>query len=85
MSDYYDSLETRSHDERATAQLAALRAQLVHARDHTSAYAADFAGIDVEAINDFESFTRIPLTRKSELIAEIIKAIIAMDKSEEKN
>jgi phenylacetate-CoA ligase len=68
MSDYYDSLETRSQDERATAQLAALRAQLVHARDNTSAYAADFAGIDVEAINDFESFTRIPLTRKSELI-----------------
>jgi phenylacetate-CoA ligase len=68
MSDYYDSLETRSQDERATAQLAALRAQLVHTRDNTSAYAAAFAGIDVEAINDFESFTRIPLTRKSELI-----------------
>ena len=69
MNEFYDQLETRSSDERATAQLAALRAQLVHVRDNTSAYAADFAGIDVEAINDFESFTRIPLTRKSELIA----------------
>jgi phenylacetate-CoA ligase len=68
MNEFYDQLETRSSDERATAQLAALRAQLVHARDNTNAYAADFAGIDVEAINDFESFTRIPLTRKSELI-----------------
>ena len=68
MSDYYDGLETRSQDERATAQLVALRAQLVHTRNNTRAYAAAFAEIDVEAINDFESFTRIPLTRKSELI-----------------
>ena len=68
MSDYYDGLETLSQDERATAQLVALRAQLVHTRNNTRAYAAPFAEIDVEAINDFESFTRIPLTRKSELI-----------------
>jgi len=69
MNDYYDSLETRSSDERSAAQLAALRAQLTHVTQNTSAYASAFRGIDVESIADFESFAQLPLTRKSELIA----------------
>ena len=68
MSEYYDDLETRSGDERATAQLAALRAQLAHARDNTTAYAAAFKDIDIDAVNDFDAFTTLPLTRKSELL-----------------
>lgn len=68
MSEYYDDLETRSSDERASDQLAALRRQLVHVRDNTSAYASTFSDIDVEAINDFNAFTALPLTRKTELI-----------------
>jgi len=69
MNDYYDSLETRSSDERSAAQLAALRAQLTHVTQNTSAYADAFREIDVESIADFESFAQLPLTRKSELIA----------------
>jgi phenylacetate-CoA ligase len=69
MSEYYDSLETRGSDERAAAQLAALRAQLRHVRHNTAAYAAAFADIDIDAIDDFDAFATLPLTRKSELIA----------------
>jgi phenylacetate-CoA ligase len=69
MSEYYDELETRSSDERAAAQLAALREQLHHVTANTAAYAAAFADIDIDAIDDFDSFTALPLTRKSGLIA----------------
>jgi len=69
MNEFYDSLETRSNDERATAQLAALRAQLSHVKDSTTAYAGSLAEVDVESIDDFESFATLPLTRKSELLA----------------
>jgi phenylacetate-CoA ligase len=69
MSDYYDSLETRSSDERSAAQLAALRAQLTHVTQNTSAYADAFREFNIDSIADFESFAQLPLTRKSELIA----------------
>jgi len=69
MSEYYDELETRSSDERAAAQLTALKAQLQHVTKHTKAYAEAFADIDINAIDDFESFSALPLTRKSGLIA----------------
>ena len=69
MNEFYDSLETRSKDERAAAQLAALRAQLSHAKNNTTAYANALEDIDVESIDDFESFATLPLTRKSELLA----------------
>jgi phenylacetate-CoA ligase len=69
MSEYYDELETRSSDERAAAQLSALKAQLQHVTKNTEAYAAAFADIDIDAIDDFDAFTALPLTRKSGLIA----------------
>ena len=69
MNEFYDQLETRSHDERAAAQLSALRAQLTHVTHNTSAYADRFREIDVDSITDLEAFSRVPLTRKSELIA----------------
>ena len=69
MTEFYDSLETRSSDERAAAQLAALRAQLSHVKNSTSAYADALSQVDAESINDLESFATLPLTRKSELLA----------------
>jgi len=69
MNDYYDSLETRSSDERSAAQLSALRAQIAHVKQHTAAYGEAFRKIDAASINDFESFAHVPLTRKSALIA----------------
>jgi len=68
MSEYYDELETRSSDERAADQLAALRRQVIHARENTSAYASAFKDIEPGSIDDFEAFTTLPLTRKTELI-----------------
>jgi len=69
MSEYYDDLETRSSDARSAAQLAALRAQLKHVRKNAPAYAEMFRDIDLDAITDFDVFTSLPLTRKSELLA----------------
>jgi len=69
MSEYYDDLETRSSDERSAAQLAALRTQLTHVRQHAPAYTEMFRGLDLNAITDFDAFTSLPLTRKSEMLA----------------
>ena len=69
MNEFYDQLETRSSEERADAQLTALRTQLGHVAQNTSAYADAFSNIDIASITDFESFAQLPLTRKSELIA----------------
>jgi phenylacetate-CoA ligase len=69
MNEYYDSLETRSGDERAAAQLEALRAQIEHVKNNTRAYANALEDIDAESISDFEAFAALPLTRKSELLA----------------
>ena len=69
MNEFYDSLETRSSDERAAAQLALLRDQVEHARNNTRTYADTLEDIDARSITDFESFAALPLTRKSELLA----------------
>ncbi|MDH3386751.1 MAG: AMP-binding protein [Gammaproteobacteria bacterium] len=68
MSEYYDSLETRSADERAQAQFAALREQIEHVQNDTAAYATSLKGVHRGDIIDAESFSKLPLTRKSELI-----------------
>ncbi len=68
MSEFYDSLETRSPDERAAAQFEAIRAQLDHVKNNTTAYAQSLGDIDPASIGDAEAFSALPLTRKSELI-----------------
>ncbi|MBT8437043.1 MAG: AMP-binding protein [Gammaproteobacteria bacterium] len=68
MSEYYDSLETRSSEERNQAQLEAIREQIRHAQDNTVAYSESLNDIDADEITDAASFSAIPLTRKSELI-----------------
>ena len=66
---YLDALETRPHAARLAAQLAALPAQIAHAKAHSPAYAALLAGIDPAAITSLAALARLPLTRKSALIA----------------
>ena len=68
MNEHYDSLETRSSDERAAAQLQALRAQVGHAKNNTGAYADALQDIDADSITDFDKYAALPLTRKSELL-----------------
>ena len=68
MSEHYDSLETRSPEEREQAQFDALRRQIDHVKQNTTAYADLLSDIDARDIVDAASFSQLPLTRKSELI-----------------
>ena len=68
MSEFYDSLETRSADERAQAQFEAIRAQIAHVQGNTLAYAESLKDIDAASIVDEKTYSALPLTRKSELI-----------------
>jgi phenylacetate-CoA ligase len=68
MSEFYDSLETRAPEERQQALLQAVRTQVAHAKANTLAYKELLAGIDAEELIDAESYSRLPVTRKSELI-----------------
>jgi phenylacetate-CoA ligase len=68
MSEFYDSLETRSTDERSQAQLETIREQIRHVQNNTEAYSESLKGINADDITDATSFSTLPLTRKSELI-----------------
>ena len=68
MSEYFDSLETRGADERQVAQFEAIRAQIEHVKANTAAYTESLKDVDAASIVDAESFSALPLTRKSELI-----------------
>jgi phenylacetate-CoA ligase len=68
MSEFFDSLETRSSDERNQAQLEAIREQIRHVQNNTVAYSESLKDIDANEITDVTSFSTLPLTRKSELI-----------------
>ena len=69
MSDYYDQRECRSQDERREVLTAEIIAQLKHAKANTSVYAERFKEFDLEQINSLEALQKLPVTRKSELIA----------------
>ncbi|MEO0036246.1 MAG: hypothetical protein RLZZ501_2269 [Pseudomonadota bacterium] len=69
MGTFYDSLETRSADERETAQFAALAAQLPRGVAGAPGLAAHLAGFDPAAVTDRAALARLPLIRKSDLIA----------------
>jgi len=64
LTPYFDGLETRSADARESALAAALVRQIAHARDHAPYYA------DLPNVRDLNDLVRVPLTRKSALIAE---------------
>jgi phenylacetate-coenzyme A ligase PaaK-like adenylate-forming protein len=64
-----DALETRAPAEREAALLAALPAQIAHARSASSAFAEILAGIDPAAITSRTALATLPITRKHELLA----------------
>lgn len=68
MTHFFDALETRSPAEREAAQMAALPGQLAHAKQNSAAFADILSDIDVSVINSRAALTRIPITRKSELL-----------------
>jgi phenylacetate-CoA ligase len=67
MADYFDALETLDPQLRERAQLAALPAQISHARAHAPAYARLFTDVDPESVTSRAALARLPVVRKSEL------------------
>ena len=69
MSDHYDALETRSADARAAALVQQLPGLIAHARAHAPYYADVLADVDPQAITRVADLARLPVLRKSALIA----------------
>ncbi|WP_175583519.1 phenylacetate--CoA ligase family protein [Salipiger sp. HF18] len=65
---YYDDLETRSADERATALTEALPAQIARAQK-LPGYATSLAGIDAASVTDRAALAALPVLRKSALVS----------------
>jgi phenylacetate-CoA ligase len=68
MSDSFDALETRTPEERESAQMSALTAQIAHAKINSTAFAALLKDVDAAAVNSREALAKLPVTRKSELL-----------------
>ena len=69
-SDFYDSLETRDPSEREEALLAAIPAQILHAKENAPYFSRLFSDIDPKSINSRGALKRLPVTRKSDLIEQ---------------
>jgi len=67
MSDFYDALETRDRAARERALLAALPAQVAHAKANAPGFARILADIDPRAVTSRAALAALPVTRKSDL------------------
>ncbi len=68
-ANFYDTLETRDPAQREAALMAALPAQIAHAQQQAPAFAELLAGVDAAGIHSRAALARLPVTRKSELLA----------------
>ena len=66
---HMDALEIRSPAEREAALLAALPAQIAHARTASPAFAEILAGIDPATVTSRAALAALPVTRKHDLLA----------------
>lgn len=69
MTSDLDPRETRSHDEREIALLQALQHTFVEAHKHSAHYAKALDGIDVDRLTSRAALAKLPVLRKSDLIA----------------
>jgi len=69
MSEFFDALETREPEVREREQLAQVRRQIAHAKGQTRGFARIMQHIDPHDVTDRTSLSRIPVTRKADLIA----------------
>ena len=67
MSEYFDSLETRDPEERERALLAALPAQIAHAKKNAPGFARILAAVDPQGVGTRAALAALPVTRKSDL------------------
>jgi phenylacetate-CoA ligase len=64
---FYDTLESRSPDQREAALMAALPKQIANAQKHTAAFTKLLNGVDASAVTSRQALAHLPVTRKSEL------------------
>ena len=69
MTMFYDALETRSREAREAALMAALPQQILHAQQASPAFAGILADVDAAGVSSRAALARLPVTRKSELLA----------------
>ena len=67
MSQFYDTLETRTPAEREAAHMAALPGRIAHAQQASPAFAGILAGVDAATITSRAALAQLPVTRKYEL------------------
>ncbi|HZT63049.1 MAG TPA: AMP-binding protein [Burkholderiales bacterium] len=69
MQEYYDSLETRDPGERERFLMGALPGHIAHAKRNAPGWARILGGTDAAAVMDRATLAKLPVTRKSDLIA----------------
>jgi phenylacetate-CoA ligase len=69
LPEHYDALETRDPEERERALFAALPAHLAHAKKNAPGWERILAGVDAAAVESRAALAKLPVTRKSDLIA----------------
>jgi phenylacetate-CoA ligase len=67
--EFYDDLETRDPEQREEDLMAALLAQIAHAKANAPHYGEAFADLDPADINSRAALAAMPTTRKSDLAA----------------
>ena len=65
--DTFDTLETRAPEAREAALMAALPAQIAHARKNAPGFSRILAAVDPAAVNSRQALAKLPVTHKSEL------------------
>ncbi|MCS5592606.1 MAG: AMP-binding protein [Gammaproteobacteria bacterium] len=68
MSEFYDSLETRNAEQREQELFQSFREHVTHAKENTVAYRQLLKEVEVEGLVDANSISKLPITRKSELV-----------------
>ena len=65
---HYDTLESRSPDEREAALMAALPGLVANAQKRAPAFADIFKGVNAAAVTSRQALATLPVTRKHELL-----------------
>ena len=68
MTEYFDALETRAPEAREEAQMAALAAQIAHAKAQAPGFAQILADVDPASVTSRAALADVPVTRKSALL-----------------
>jgi phenylacetate-CoA ligase len=69
MPEHYDTLETRDPGEREKSLMAALPGHIDHAKRSAPGWARILAGVDPKSVTNRAALAKLPVTRKSDLVA----------------